>query len=674
MLLKKNLHALCRPSMFRPPAPLQRKLFPISTDVERAGIPRARGLRLTQASSVTPKTDRRSPVIGDRSYDQRSSESSPSLGSGGFLCNNAVLSLHYSTPLPSHGPPKVNSHEDLIGKPGYDGAPKPWREHLVRFERYKRIRTSWNRLRNDKGITSYDWRIPLIELEKYHDQKIIAEEASWPNIEVPHFACKVLRRPPIRQKHAALIKRHSVWTASTFMAYVHDLTTSSVDRSVKHQLYGKRGSHSRAVSNILERLFNKVATKDLLSAEACNAAMRFFFKHNQVSKARAIFVQMEKLHQETQTPSVNIMLLAAANRNDLHNFTFILTRMLKWGFKPDAATWNALLVAVESNEVRAVIIKSMRQRNLLAGKFLVKGVVKTIIRDEMIKHLKSGFGLDSFFSSLDRQYGTKWLSVSAANNFLDEAGKRKGIHEVIGCLDDLIARGFIPDDVTLGTLLQISRLFNEWTVAIDLLQRFESQYGVVPAEDSYNILFGLAWNGWRYNLLRVIWRSACVKGLTSRNMRRLVLRSLRNEEENPPEGKRHKMWKDTAGAVVVGISPPNPSDQHSSSPKVAMADVRPNEDEDGAGMRERLEKMVEEDLATEGRYRLKGTLVELLRSALALDDEWIRSRDWKTKSVEWKCKNAITTIATQLFTLKCQESTWFNKIGVRHYKVCLVDE
>ena len=684
MLRRKTLPGQCRSLMFKAPAPLQIKLFSIFTNVEKASILRTRELHfglsspgtqqtvrwislagdqshdqksadLLPSSLVVPRTVRWSPLEVDRSHDQEPSILLSNLGSEGTPYHDQDSNSDYASSLSNHSPPEVGSTVSSI-EPGCDATLKPWRNVLSSFEERKQRKRTVNRLRKDRGLLSYDWRIPLRALEEHHDQNIEDEEISQPYLKAPQRISRLRSKAPqragrpIRQKHAEQITPPPVWTRSTFTNYVHDLTTSSVDSSAKYHLYGQHGSHAVAVSDILEKLFNKVATKDLLSTYACNAAMLFFFKHNQVSKARAVFIQMEHLDQEIYTPTVNILLLAAANQGDLHNFTFMLKQMLLWGLRPDATTWSALLIAVESNEVRAVIIESMRKRNLLKRNAVIRDIVTTIIRDEVIRHLDSGSGLDSFLSSLDSQYGTGWLSVSAANNLLDEVGRRKGVQEAIRLFDDLTTRGLMPDQVTLGTLLQICRFYAEQPMATQLLQQFELTYGVAPAQDSYNILFGMAWNTRKYNFLRVIWRSACVNGFTSSYMRNLVLRSLRSEEENPPEGKRKNnsvIWRNSAGAVAVGVTPQNAYNLHTSYPNVAMADIQHIKDGNAAEIGERLERLFFEDLANTRRHHLEGSLFELLKSAQVIDDEWHSSGDWKAKSTAWKCENAIKITVTQ---------------------------
>lgn len=648
MLRRKTPREHFRSLMVKAPAPLQKKLFSIFADVEKA---RTRELHFGLSSPGTQQNTRWSSLAGDQSHDQKSADLLPS--------SSVIPQTVKWSPLEVD-----RSHEQkpsiLLLNSGSEETPYHDQDsnldYLSSFEERKQTRRIVNRLLKDKGLLSYDWRIPLRALEEHHDRTIEDEEISQPYLKAPQRFSRLHSKAPqwvgrpIRQMHAEQIKPPPVWTRSTFSDYVHDLTTSSVDRSAKYHLYGQPGSHIEAVSDILERLFNKVATKDLLSTYACNTAMLFFFKHNQVSKARAVFIQMEYLDQEIYTPTVNIMLLAAANQRDLHNFTFMLKQMLLWGLRPDATTWSALLIAVESNEARAVIIERMRKRNLLKRKAAIQDVVTAIIRNEVIRHLDSGSGLDSFLSSLDSQYGTGWLSVSAANNLLDEVGRRKGVQEAIRLFDGLTTRGLIPDQVTLGTLLQICRFYAEQPMATKLLQQFELTYGVAPAQDSYNILFGMAWNTRKYNFLRVIWRSACVNGFTSTYMKNLVIRSLCSEEVIPPKGKRKNknlIWLNSAGAVAVGITPQNAYNLHTPCQNVAMADIQHIKDGDAAEMGERLERLFYEDYANTRRHHLEGSLSELLKSAKVIDDEWYSSGDWKAKSTAWKCENAIKTPVTQ---------------------------
>lgn len=187
-----------------------------------------------------------------------------------------------------------------------------------------------------------------------------------------------------------------------------------------------------------------------------------------------------------------------------------------------------------------------------------------------------------------------------------------------------------------------------------LLVLFEKEYLVVPGQDAYNTLFGIAWSRRWYNFLRVIWRFACVKGYSSRYMCQLILRSIRSEDETPPPGKRknnNKIWKNSAGAVAVGIEPHTLSQQNPQIQSTALLNARQTDfeynDTNGLAIRERVERMYKKDLATVGRYQIVESLAELLVNAHLLDCEWHSSGAWKAQSTEWKHENAITPTLTQ---------------------------
>lgn len=566
--------------------------------------------------------------------------------------------LNYPGPLQNYAPLESNAEKTPIAENTAVEAHTPWRMCLVRSEKRKNDKRFWNRLIRDKGLWSHNWRTSLEALEERYSQLVEAREIkaneiaesgqkALPIKSQPEQKASSVKRRPIYQQHAERIRPPSVWTALSFMDYVEDLTKSSVNRLAKYRLYGKDGSHVVAVSNILERLFASVATKNFLSARVCNVAMQYFFRHYQISKAKAIFFQMERLHQEIQTPTVNMMLFAAAKRKDLYNFNFLLNLMIKWGFEPDANTWRAFLAAVESYEVQAVIIKSMRDRDFLKSKPMIKSTVGIVIRGEANKCLSSGSSPESLLSSLDRQYGANWLSVGTANNLLDEVGRKNGVQEAWSLFKTLRRRGLRPDRITLGTLLQICRFYNNHSMIIKLLQRFRSKFGVNPDQGTYNILFAMAWNYRMYNFLRVIWRCACLQGLASEYMCQLISRSIRSEEENPVEGTRknnNKIWKNSAGAVALGIELHNRNHFINYGPET---NAQQNGDTDGLGVKTRLERLLDEDLALLGHCWPEKSLEELLSSAQALDAEWHRSGAWKAESTEWKCKNAITLTLTQ---------------------------
>jgi hypothetical protein len=490
------------------------------------------------------------------------------------------------------------------------------------------------------GSWAHDWRIPLELLKENHpDQEV--ERAK----EIEHLPWNNRSgfQKRIRQRRADEIERPREWNAVTFKNFVDDLTTSSVDRLMQRQLYGGKTTHVEAVAKVLEELFDDVGRKEVITPGACNAAMEFFAKHSMISKARAIFNQMENLLINIEPETVDIILRRTAARNDLHNYTFILRAMLRRGFEPNGRTWVALLMAVDSSEVRKVIIQEMRTRGLLEDLLILKEAVVLVIRDEWSTSLGSGLDTASFLAAMDSRYGSQWLSVSACNNLLHEFGRTKDMREVMDLVDVLIDRGLIPNEVTFNTLVTLCSLQNQHDAIIGLLRRFRH---LSPSKIAYASLFRLVWNRRMYNCAKVIWGSACMDAMTSFQMQALVHRSLLESilggSRNGPQS-RGEIWKASAGAVVVGIRPSKQLERVFAQPARVAGSSTPEAGtpESKTKTRRMIAALIRDDLATAGRFRPVRDLADLLREALARDREWQQARALQVQAAAWKRENAV---------------------------------
>ena len=516
-----------------------------------------------------------------------------------------------------------------------------------------------NELRK-KGSWSQDWQVPL-ELLKQHYKPEHKEQAVkgrpravWSDSQ--QIVCQV---------RVDQIPRPQYWSLVTFRNYVDDLARSTVDRTMRLQIYGAGESHAAAVANELERLFRDTYMTRFLSAKACDTGLAFFYKHGMFAKARALYTRMEDLRIEFEPETFNIILRGAAAQKDLHNYTFHLRHMIKRGFNPNRTTWSCLLMAVDSSEARATIVQAMRAKKLLNRFSTMRDVVKLTIRDEVAKHLESGNQMSPFFSDMDTRYAPGWLSVSAANVVLDEVGVRRPALEAFELLKEIRQRAPALDNVSLNTLLAHCRRSRAHELTIDVLDYFEVEQRLSPGQREYEVLFKQAWKSHLYNFARVIWRSACMEAAVTFKMQKFVMDSLTFKtpewSKNQPK-KRTDIWKATAGKVVVGIdlttkednpdqvqypdtifpaivqNLPAKKDKYSTRLERLMDDT--DQRMPHAQVRQSAKGLIHHDLAAFKKYRRKRTLASLLREALATDREWARD-NWKDVAVQRKRRNAV---------------------------------
>lgn len=497
------------------------------------------------------------------------------------------------------------------------------------------------------GLWVHDWRIPFGLLKKYHKAQDVGmkdKTGSTPR--------RVLLKasPWICQKRADEISRPEIWTAVTFRNYVEDLTTSSVDRSIQRIIYGGATTHVKAVAEVLERLFEDVGRKSLLTPGACKAALEFLYHYRMIPKAQAIFGQVENLRITVEPETVNVVLRSTALAKDTHHFAYILKSMLRRGFEPTGGTWVALLMAVQTSEVRNVIFLEMQKRGLLEDPLVLKQAVGLVVPDKV-----PGLDAAAVVALMESQYGDQWISPCGANKLLFEFGRTKDVREVVDLLDILIERGMVPDVVTLNTLITVCSLQQQFDAAIHILRWFRHKYHLPLSDIAHQDLFKLAWSMRMYNCSRVLWRSACIEAVTTFHMKALIRRSLlesrlsRSDNENRSRGE---IWRASAGLVVVGVSPNHRFDQTFAMPAGPTGSSARGAEEVGVEMgagnaepygpaRRKIAALIGEDLAAARHFHLVRDVTDLLSDALKRDREWYQTGFFKTKNAAWKQKNAV---------------------------------
>ncbi len=499
--------------------------------------------------------------------------------------------------------------------------------------KHKENKYGMNQRLKYRGMTSENWRIPFAVLEENSP----AEDVE-PKERVSARAVWSLQRPKLRQIHVDQIKRPPIWSEFTFCNYVEDLASSSVDRLIQRRLYAEGDSHTAAVSRRLEDIFSAPSPREFLSPRAFNIALSFFYRTGNVRKAMALFVYMEWLRMEIPPDTVSIILQGTAAYKDLHNFTRLLRMFTSRGIAPTARSWTALVQAVQSREAQAVIIQSMRKRNMLENISIMREVVRLVIREDITKHLNSDLDLASFLASMDTEYGTEWLSDTAGNIILHEIGKRKPAIEAFETLDTLRQRGMLANVVTLNTLLHLCSGERNHRLAINVLQLLQVVCGVNPDENTFESLFMQAWRSRLYNFARVIWRCACTAGVTTSRVRMIVASNLLYNKPHSAANKvdsRAQIWSLSAAEVIVGINPAFDLDSI-----FAPCLGREGRSLNKATRRART-ALIAEDLATAGQYRLVGDLPSMLEKALELDRGWMQNGHWKAKTPQWKRRWAL---------------------------------
>ena len=536
------------------------------------------------------------------------------------------------------------------------GFPKDKNERGLVFGKHQADKQLVNQRLKDKGPLSYDWRIPLFQLEQSAASSTKIQNGKSDSS--TEYRIRRIQHGPDQYsaRLAREVPRPAVWSEAKLYYYVAQIADSqksqrNIPRSRK-KIYLDGSSNKADVAKIFEELFYDNRIKKFLSSEACNAALRFFYMHGMISKAQALFSRMESLKLNIPSDTFNLILRSAALNKDLHNFTYLLQRMLQRGFRPDENTWVNLLIAVNSTEVRAIVAHKMDERNVILGPRSRKAVAGLMIPTEVDIHLGSGHNPNTFIDRMDIRYGPQWVTTRAGNSLLYEMGKRE-CRNGLALVEQLKQRSFVPDEVTMNTLLRLWLQRSLYHDAIEVLRYFDCHFRMGPGDKVYETLLKLAWNNRWLNWARVIWRSACIDGHVNFQTRNRVFQSLLDHDlrELPSLDKagsrdnegRGQIFRKLAGSFVVGVRRPQTAELAELGKALWVSEL---DSKRLSVKRARLQ--VQSDLRIAKSCRLKVPLHELLRQALDLDQKWKAEGFWKNEDRQQMLQDGIQVEVTHL--------------------------
>ncbi|KAF6218522.1 hypothetical protein HO133_005871 [Letharia lupina] len=521
-----------------------------------------------------------------------------------------------------------------------------------------------NKLLKDKGLQSHDWRIALSILQQYYTPEEIDKVKNidtfdpapsldqTPGSHAQHFDAGIEIQSPVRRvtsrsrNFRSFRLAHNIsppveWSEAYLAVYVEALaesqrTQARVAWAEKPWLKG--WTNIWEVAAAFEQVFYSTASQKSLSIKACNTALRFFYDHGMIPDARSLFIRMEDLKMHISTETCNILLRGSASQKDLHNFTFLLRKMTYRGFRPNEKTWTLFLQVNHSSTVRAFIVRKMADMNMLDKIWIRRDVAAHMVHYEIVNHLGDGHNHHSFLDHMNSKYGIGWLSTTAGNKLLNEVAKRKSAAESLSLLYEMKEAGFVPDDISMNTLLRHCLPLRRHELAIRILEVFRYYYNLYPGPEAYETLFLQAWRSRLLNFSTVIWRSACIYGAVSHKMQDFVFQSLltytpaldkRIQSDDTVElsnFSRNEKFKKFAGRFVVGVNGPRGA-------KLSHA-IETSELDPQRRTLKWAQVLLESSLRVSRNCLLRHDLPRLLRQALTMDKTWAaeglyKKDDWR---------------------------------------------
>ena len=521
-----------------------------------------------------------------------------------------------------------------------------------------------NKLLKDKGLQTQDWRIAFFDLVRHSIPEKINESKDVVSLDRPPSPVPIdgsqiqdLRRSDgdhiaarrvisESQNHRSWRLSHHIsppveWSEANLAVYVEALAYSQRTQIQVPWAQKPRLKWWKSIEDIVtafDTIFYSTTLQKFLSVKACNTALRFFYEHGMMTKARALYIHMEDLKMNISTETFNILIRESASQGDLHSFTFLLNNMTRRGFKPNEETWTLFLRVVDSSKARAIIVRKMAQMNMLDSIKIRRIVAANMIHDEVVNHLGNGHDHHSFLAHMDNKYGVGWLSTSAGNRLLNEVAKRQSTAESFKLLSEMKQRGFMPDDVSMNTLVGCCLPLSQLDLAFETLAVFKNLYRLYPGPQTYETLFRHAWKGRLLNLSIVIWRTASIYGAVSSNMKIQVFRSLLSytpalDQETKPVDvaelsnlNKFAKFKKFVGRFVIGLDRPGGAALSRAVDSLKLSPQR--------RIRKWAHKLLEISLRVARTCLLEGDLSQKLREALTMDKSWAVERlyekdDWR---------------------------------------------
>ncbi len=379
-------------------------------------------------------------------------------------------------------------------------------------------------------------------------------ESDGPKVDIT-YALLDSRTPELKMPPEQ-IPRPKTWTHTSFLDYIRVLTKSSMPNHLNRFGFRSGQDHTTAVTKIIRNLFADPKCKPVISRTACNEAMRYFVSINRFKDVRRLFVQMDILKLPMVPETFNIMLRGTAKNEDLHNYHFILHLMFKRGLVPNGHTWIAFMMAHPDIRVKLHILRAMKDKGLIAHPSMTKEVSQQLIQPEIDFALDQNLTQAQFVAHMDSRYGTDWLSIDGGNLVLHSLGARGLISRCWQFLHFMDSRFIQYDNYSINTILQHCKQATNLTGAVELLRSLPNKgmFDFVPDEETYRILFELAWRSRNYNLARLIWRYACLSAATTHMMRSRVFVSMLYTSGQDIRATPRERWKQFAGPVIFGAN------------------------------------------------------------------------------------------------------------------------
>ncbi|KAK3301418.1 uncharacterized protein B0H64DRAFT_383466 [Chaetomium fimeti] len=319
------------------------------------------------------------------------------------------------------------------------------------------------------------------------------------------------------------IPRPSEWTTEAFEQYVAALTMGEVDAGIGRRLYPPGKTHKKAVVQQLREVFNNSDASDAVSIPALNMALRYLTADGAtyLSVAEELIDRATKLDLRMDANIYNLLAETAVQSKNLLAFETTVSQMIVNGHKPNLRTWLLFLRLVEVEEIRRYIIQAMGIKGLLSDPMTVTQVSGIMADHDAYRAVQQGQNLDAFIAELHELYGAGWkLHQRAACRYLDVLGQYGKFDESKQLLEYMFkCSNGLPNDVALNTILTHCKNQRKVDLAVAFVRMFDERGRNVADQITFKLLYEMARQIQKPQLLGAVWRYAHRVGMTNHQMR-----------------------------------------------------------------------------------------------------------------------------------------------------------
>ena len=445
----------------------------------------------------------------------------------------------------------------------------------------------------------------------WHDEGDINEEVADVVQDTPHISpapgSPVRATWVRRQAHSQLSAkelieaRPSTWTVLSFADYVEDLTAPTPRLARMHSERRPKAdptTHRVAtVSQMLQELFTDEDLNQYVSSESVDQALGFLVHHRAMPVIKRILGRLEESSNRSNgykltVSNCDILLASATIAGDVYNFGYIVRLMLQRDIRPSWRTWArfhelACRRTALGVDVRGQVFEKMRTKGILANPNALTETVSGFIDSDLRTYMHNPEStIDGFFKFYDAKFANlavspdsegranhprSWLSTSNGNRMTKCLLSLGRVEDALTVVTRLIEAGERLHVSSVNTFLAAAYRQRDAEHAISVLQFFHPYLAWHTLDSrsrkvrlngmSYGILFQLAWRKRFYNVLKAVWRYACMCGHVTWPMQWKVRQSLVSYvPTRGPLGGRNDhglgnsdLWFGWAGKFVLGV-------------------------------------------------------------------------------------------------------------------------